>query len=175
MDKLKEVLVNEFEIKDLWPLKYFLGMEVACSKKGIVVSHWKHVLDLLKETRMLRCKPSNTPMKSNYKVGPITKSPLVDKWMYQQLVGKLVYLSHTRLDIGFSISVVSQYMNNPNEKHLEAVYWILWYLKMTPRKDIYFRKWTNKGIEVYFDVDWVGFVQDKRSTTDSTCMFEGIL
>ena len=140
-------------------------MEVADSKKGIVVSHWKHVLDLLKETRMLRCKPSNTPMKSNYKVGPITKSPLVDKWMYQQLVGKLVYLSHTRLDIGFSISVVSQYMNNPNEKHLEAVYWILWYLKMTPRKDIYFRKWTNKGIEVYFDVDWVGFVQDKRSTT----------
>ena len=43
MDKLKEVLANEFEIKDLRPLKYFLGMEVDRSKKGIVVSQWKYV------------------------------------------------------------------------------------------------------------------------------------
>ena len=53
MDKLKEVLANEFEIKDLRPLKYFLGMEVDRSKKGIVVSQWKYVLDLLKEIGML--------------------------------------------------------------------------------------------------------------------------
>ena len=57
-------------------------MEVACSKKDIVVSHWKHILDLLKETRMLGCKPSNTPMESNYKVGLITKNPPIDKGRY---------------------------------------------------------------------------------------------
>ena len=67
MDKLKEVLPNEFEIKDLGPLKYFLGMEIARSKKGIVVSQWKYVLDLLQATGMQGCKPSDTPMESNYK------------------------------------------------------------------------------------------------------------
>ena len=46
-------MAREIEIKDLGTLKYFLGMEVACSKRVIVVSQQKHILDLLKETGML--------------------------------------------------------------------------------------------------------------------------
>ena len=88
-------LPNEFEIKDLGPLKYFLGMEIARSKKGIVVSQWKYVLDLLQATGMLGCKPSDTPMESNYKAWLMAKSPPTDKGRYQRLVGKLIYLSHT--------------------------------------------------------------------------------
>ena len=63
-------------------------------------------------------------------------SPPVDKgrYRYQRLVGKLIYLSHTRPDIGFSVSMVSQFMNNPTEKHMTAVTRILRYLKMTPGK-----------------------------------------
>ncbi|RVW54646.1 Retrovirus-related Pol polyprotein from transposon TNT 1-94 [Vitis vinifera] len=60
---------KEFEIKDLGNLKYFLGMEIARSKKGIAVSQRKYVLDLLNETGMLGCKPAETPMDtlSNWK------------------------------------------------------------------------------------------------------------
>ena len=94
MDCLKKVLVKEFEIKDLGTLKYFLGMEVARSKKGIVVSQGKYILDLLKETGMLGCKPTDTPMESTYKIGLKEDSPPVDTRRYQQLVAKLIYLSH---------------------------------------------------------------------------------
>ena len=59
---IKSFLTAEFEIKDLGNLKYFLGMEIARSRKGIFVSQRKYVLDLLKETRMLGCKPTHTPM-----------------------------------------------------------------------------------------------------------------
>lgn len=52
IDQLKTSLAAEFKIKDLGALKYFPGMEVAQSKKGIVVSQWKYILDLLKETGM---------------------------------------------------------------------------------------------------------------------------
>ena len=165
MDCLKEVLAREFEIKDLGTLKYFLGMEVARSKKGIVASQQKYILDLLKETGMLGCKPSNTPMESTYKIGLKEDSPPIDTGRYQWLVGKLIYLSHTRPDIGFLVSVVSQFMNKPNEEHLEAVYRILRYLKMTPGKGIFFKKGMNKDIEVYSDADWAGSVKDQRSTT----------
>nr|KYP53276.1 hypothetical protein KK1_024903 [Cajanus cajan] len=62
INKLKDSLATEFEIKDLESLKYFLGMEVARSKKGIVVSQRKYILDLLKETVMMGCRPAETPI-----------------------------------------------------------------------------------------------------------------
>ena len=55
-------------------------------------------------------------------------------------------------------------MNKPNEEHLEIVYQILRYLKMTLGKGIFYKKGMNKDIEVYSDVDWVGSVMDRRST-----------
>jgi len=125
MDCLKKLLSREFKIKDLGHLKYFLGMEVARSSKGISVSQRKYVLDLLKETGMAGCKPVDTPMDPNTKLGVRTDGTVVDKGRYQRLVGKLIYLAHTRPDIGFLVSVVSQFMNNPSEEHMEAVYQIL--------------------------------------------------
>ncbi|RVX04977.1 Retrovirus-related Pol polyprotein from transposon TNT 1-94 [Vitis vinifera] len=96
---------KEFEIKDLGNLKYFLGMEIARSKKGIAVSQRKYVLDLLNETGMLGCKPTETPMDTTVKLEESDGSAPVDKRRYQRLMGKLIYLSHTRPDIGFSVSV----------------------------------------------------------------------
>lgn len=104
MSILKKVLTKEFEAKDLDNLKYFLGMEVAQSKKGIFVFQCKHVLDLLKDTRMLGCKSANTTIESNYKIGLKNDCASVDKGRYQRLVGKLIYLSHNRPDIGFLVS-----------------------------------------------------------------------
>jgi hypothetical protein len=61
MERLKRNLAVDFEIKDLGPLKYFLGMEVERSKKGIVVSQRKYVLYLLQATCMSGCKHADTP------------------------------------------------------------------------------------------------------------------
>ncbi|RVW80146.1 Retrovirus-related Pol polyprotein from transposon TNT 1-94 [Vitis vinifera] len=150
IDLLKKLLTKEFEIKDLRNLKYFLGMEIARSKKGIAVSQRKYVLDLLNETGMLGCKPAETPMDTTVKLEESNGSALVDKGRYQRLVGKLIYLSHTRPDIGFFVSVVSQFMNNPTEKHMTAVIRILRYLKMTPGKGLFFQRTTKKEIEIFF-------------------------
>ena len=165
IDLLKKLLTKEFEIKDLGNLKYFLGMEIARSKKGIAVSERKYVLDLLNETGMLGCKPAETPMDSTVKLEESDGSPPVDKGRYQRLVGKLIYLSHTRPDIGFSVSMVSQFMNNPTEKHMTAVTRILRYLKMTPGKGLFFQRTTKKEIEIFSDTDWAGSVTDRRSTS----------
>ncbi|RVW63213.1 Copia protein [Vitis vinifera] len=104
---LKKYLSEEFEVKDLGNLKYFLGMEVARSRKGIVVSQRKYILDLLKEIGMLGCKPIDTPMDSQKKLGIEKESTPVDRGRYQRLVGRLIYLSHTRPDIGFAGNLVT--------------------------------------------------------------------
>ncbi|KAL0543454.1 hypothetical protein IC582_018550 [Cucumis melo] len=165
ISQLKQRMGDEFEIKDLGNLKYFLGMEVARSKEGISVSQRKYTLDLLTETGMLGCRPADTPIEFNCKLGNSDDQVPVDKEQYQRLVGKLIYLSHTRPDISFAVSVVSQFMQAPYEKHMEAVNRILRYLKNTPGKGLMFRKTNRKTIEAYTDSDWAGSVIDRKSTS----------
>ena len=122
IQQLKGVLSTEFEVKDLGKLKYFLGMEVTLSKEDVVVSQRKYTLDLLSEVGMLGSKPTNVPKDFNHKTDMSTKGKKVDKKRYQKLVGKLIYLSHTRPDISFFVGVVSQFMHDPMKEHLEAIY-----------------------------------------------------
>ncbi|RVW83721.1 Retrovirus-related Pol polyprotein from transposon RE1 [Vitis vinifera] len=152
VERLKKVLATEFEVKDLGQMQYFLGMEVARSRKGISISQRKYVLNLLTETDMLGCKPSDTPIKARNRMES-DKKP-VDREKYQRLVGRLIYLSHTRPDIVFAVSVVSQYMYSPKESHLEAVYKILRYLKGSPGRGLFFKKSDSKKVEIYTDIDW---------------------
>ncbi|CAN1305751.1 Copia protein [Linum perenne] len=162
---LKKKLAAEFEIKDLGHLKYFLGMEIARSKDCLIVSQRKYVLDLLNETGMLGCKPIDTPMEQNKRWTREAEPTLVERGRYQRLVGKLIYLSHTRPDITFAVGIVSQHMQSPNEDHMEAVYRILRYLKGSPGLGLQFSKKDTRGIEVYTDASWAGELTDRRSTS----------
>ncbi|KAK3024584.1 hypothetical protein RJ639_044326 [Escallonia herrerae] len=119
------------------------GMEVARSKSGITVSQRKYVLDLLRDTG----------------------GKDVDREQYQRLVGKLIYLSHTRPDIAFAVSLISQFMHSPKKKHLDAVYGVLRYLKGTPGKGLFFKREDNRMVEIYTNADWAGSSVDRRSTS----------
>ena len=67
----------------------------------------KYILDLLKEVDKLGCKTSRVPIEQNHKIGNDEENPKVEKTQYQRLVGKVIYLSHTRPDIAYVVSVVS--------------------------------------------------------------------
>ncbi|KAL6131056.1 hypothetical protein ACLB2K_069434 [Fragaria x ananassa] len=103
MESLQKCLSKEFEMKDLRQLKYFLGIEVARSKEGISLSQRKYVLDLLAETGMLDCKPVETPIEMNHNLAISSNQVPTDKRRYQRLVGRLIYLSHTRPDIVYAL------------------------------------------------------------------------
>ncbi|XP_022774064.1 uncharacterized protein LOC111316344 [Durio zibethinus] len=94
----------------------------------------------------------------------VARSKNVDRGRYQRLVGRLIYLSHTRPDIAFAISVVSQYLHSPLEEHLEALYRILRYLKNTPSKGLLFEKNEQRNVEEFTDADYAGLIEDRRST-----------
>ena len=89
----------------------------------------------------------DTPINPNKKLGDGKEGDMVNTTRYQKLVGKLIYLSHTRPDIAFAMSLVSQFMYSPYKKHLEAMYRILRYLKGTPGKGLLFQKTTQQNIE----------------------------
>ena len=77
----------------------------------------------------------------------------IDKGQYQRLVGKLIYLTHTRPNLSFAFSIVSQFLSNPSQAHLEAMYRILRYLKKDLGEGLLFTKSLNQSLEVYMDAD----------------------
>jgi hypothetical protein len=169
--QVKDSLGKQFEVKDLGQLRYFLGIEIARSPKGILLSQRKYVLDLLSETHMLGCRSASTPIDLNHKLSVECGNP-VNKERYQRLVGRLIYLCHTRPDISYVVSVVSRYMHDPRKEHLEVVYRILRYLKSSPGKGIIFKSHGHLNVEGYCDADWVSCPDDRRSTS-GYCVFVG--
>ncbi|RVW88304.1 Retrovirus-related Pol polyprotein from transposon RE1 [Vitis vinifera] len=142
IQKLKQHLFTHFQTKDLGKLKYFLGIEIAQSSSGVVLSQRKYALDILEETGMLDCKPVDTPMDPNVKLVPGQGEPLGDPGRYRRLVGKLNYLTITRPDISFPVSVVSQFLQSPCDSHWDVVIRILRYIKSSPGQGVLYE---NRG------------------------------
>ncbi|KAJ0503054.1 putative RNA-directed DNA polymerase [Helianthus annuus] len=165
MRELKANLFNDFEMKDLGRLKYFLGIEVLRSRRGIFICQKKYILDLLAETGMVDCKPADTPLKVNHKLRMEEGAELTNKERYQRLVGKLIYLSHTRPDIAYAVGVVSKFMHRPEVTHMEAVMGIIRYLKGTVGHGVLFQQNNHLKVQLYTDADWAGDKDDGRSTS----------
>ncbi|KAE9592899.1 putative RNA-directed DNA polymerase [Lupinus albus] len=130
INQIKSLLNTAFSIKDIGQLKFFLGMEIARAETGISLYQKKYTLDLLQDTGMLASKPCSTPMDYARKlVSAEDGTALDDPTVYRRLMGKLLYLTHTRSDICFSVSHLSQFVSKPTNLHLEGAKRVLRYLK----------------------------------------------
>jgi hypothetical protein len=128
--------------EELGRLKYFLGIEISRSPKGIVLSQRKYDLDLLSDTSMLGYRAASTPIDQNHKLCAHA-GDVVDRESYQKLVGRLLYLCHTGM-----ILEVSTW----------GCYRILQYLKDIPVKGN-----GHLNVDGYSDADWASCLDDRRS------------
>ncbi|XP_022748104.1 uncharacterized protein LOC111297736 [Durio zibethinus] len=119
-DLLQRYLSQEFEIKELGRLKYFLGIEVACSKDGIFLSQRKYVLDLLKHTRKLS-KVASTPIDQNHRIGANKRGDDVNKGGYQGLVEGL-YLEKEVIKFSLEASTDADYASFVVDKRSTSGY-----------------------------------------------------
>ena len=103
-------MCKHFQTKDLGSLKYFLGIEVAQSKDGVVTSQRKYALDILQETGMIDYRLVDSPMDPNQKLTTKEGELFSDPEKYRRLVGKLIYLTIMRLHLSFAVGIVSQFM-----------------------------------------------------------------
>ncbi|KAD6455029.1 hypothetical protein E3N88_09735 [Mikania micrantha] len=176
LKKIKDTtlfLDNKFSIKDLGPLKFFLGIEVARTDDGLVLSQRKYTLDILEDTGMMGCRPSSFPMEQNLKLDKCDEEQRVDGQQYRRLVGRLLYLQATRPDITFAVNVLSQFVNDPRESHMEAANRVLRYLKATPGQGILLPKAGGTKLTVYSDSDWLGCPFTRRSRTGYLLLLGG--
>ncbi|KAM2058558.1 hypothetical protein ACFX16_031124 [Malus domestica] len=86
--------------------------------------------------------------------------------------GKLIYLTITRPDIAYSVSLISQFMHSHTLLHWEIVKRILRYLKGSIGRGLLLKNHGSNHIMAYIDVDWAGNALDRKSTT-RFCTFVG--
>ena len=116
---------------------------------------------------MTDCKPMVTSMVINLKKlhDAVTGSDLVDPTQYRQLIGSLLYLVHTKPDICYAVSALSQFMSSPKHIHWIAAKHILRYLKGTQDYGLRYTSGGGVLLHGFSDSDWEGSVQDQKSTS----------
>ena len=131
IQELKDFLSQQFEMKDLGHLSYFLGLEITHSTDGLYITQAKYASKLLSRVGLTDSKTVDTPVELNVHLTPSGGKPLSNPSLYRRLVGNLVYLTITHLDISYAVHQVSQYLSAPRSTHYAVVLHILRYLKGT--------------------------------------------
>ncbi|KAK9740369.1 hypothetical protein RND81_03G030100 [Saponaria officinalis] len=130
-------------------------------------SQENYARDLLKKFNMSNCKITTTPTNRNEKLQREDGTEHADGIMYRSLVGGLNYLTHTRPNIAFSVSVVSTCMDNPTKLHLGAAKRILRYVAGTSNFGIWFNNVSYSTFKLigFTDSDWAGCFDDRKGTS----------
>jgi hypothetical protein len=113
---------------------------------------------------MTYCKYASTPFLSGVKLEDGGETPLVDNTLYRQLVGSLLYLTHSRLDLSYAVGAVSKFMQEPHELHWKVVKRILRYVQGTITFGIHYVAESTLDIIGFTDSNWAGDIIDHKST-----------
>ena len=152
--EFKSSMLSRFEMTDMGLLHYFLGLKVKQMEDRIFASQKKYASDLLKKFGMVNCKSVVTPMNVNEKLQVEDGTEQIDATSFRSLVGGLIYLSHTRLDISFSVGVVSRFMSKPSKQHFGAAKRILRYIAGMVDYGIWYSHVLDFKLCGFTDSDW---------------------
>ena len=165
IENFKTVMKEEFEMTDMGLLRYFLGIAVDQNEKGIFISQARYVNQVLSRFNMEECKAAITPTVMGLKLSRDDSSKDFDPSLYKSIIGSLTYLTTTRPDIMYAVSLISKFMERPKEAHWQAAKRILRYVKGTKMFEILYNVSEHSYLVGYTDIDWAGSVDDRKSTS----------
>ena len=165
VEEFKQEMMHVFEMTDLDLMTYFLGKEVKQSQNEVFICQKKYAKEILKKFQIEECKVTSTPMNRKEKLSKDDGADKVDEGYFRSLIGCLMYLTTTRTDILFVVSLLSCFMHGDSEIHLRVAKRILRYIKGTVSYDVKFEKCQSFKLYGFSDNDRVGSIDDMKSTS----------
>ena len=141
-------------------------------KHGTFLSQSKYYFDLLKKFKMEASKEAATPIAINCLMDADEARNQVDSTKYRRLIGSLLYLTTSRLDIQFGVCLCARFQSNPKESYFKAAKRILKYLKGTTNVGLWYPNEFNIVLSGFSDSDYVRCKLDRKSTS-GTCHLLG--
>ncbi|XP_019053103.1 PREDICTED: uncharacterized protein LOC109114618 [Nelumbo nucifera] len=152
-------------MSDLGIMHYFLGIEVVQSDAGIFVSQKKYAQEILDRFDMKNCNSTTTLVETGLKLVKNPAGKGVDSTLYKQMVGSLMYLTATRPNLMYVVSLISRYMEQPKDIHLLAAKRILRYLRGTTELGLLYKKGEQSCLIGFIDSDYARDLDDRKSTS----------
>nr|GEU97715.1 retrovirus-related Pol polyprotein from transposon TNT 1-94 [Tanacetum cinerariifolium] len=149
-----------------------LRLQIKQMEDGIFFNQSKYIKEMLKKFGLEDSKPMKTPKSSNTKLTKDKECKSLDSTKYRGMIGSLLYLTTSRLDIMFSVCLCARFQEAPKASHLEAVKRIFQYIKGTTHLELWYPKGTSIETVVYIDSDHAEDYVDRKRTS-SICTFVG--
>jgi hypothetical protein len=133
--KFSDTMSREFEISMMGELTFFLGLQAKQTHEETFVHQGKYTKDpkdVLKKFDMGEAKPLSTPMTTMVALDEDKEGEVMDQKEYRSMIGSLLYLMVTRLDIQFMVCLCTCFQSSPCTSHRQAVKRILRYLRFIP-------------------------------------------
>jgi len=162
---VKQQLSAEFQMPDLGPLSYFLGIEVKQSTKRYHLSQSKYIQDLIACTGITDDWTAATPLDLHLQLPLIDGVPLQDPSQYRHIVGSLVYLTVTRPDNAHAVHILSQFVCAPTSVHFGHLLRVLRYLRGTSSQSLFYAHDSPLQLHAYSHSTWASDPNDRRSIT----------
>lgn len=155
---------REFDMTDLGEMRFFLGIEVLQRSDGIFICQRKYANEVLSRFGMTNSNFVCNPIVPGQKVTSDENGIKVDATQYKQIVGSLMYLTTTRPDLMFPVCLISRFMGSPTQLHFAAAKRVLRYLKGTVSYGVFYKKGGTSDLVGFTDSDYVGDIEDSKST-----------
>ena len=144
-------LQDRFDIRKLGLVQKYIGVEFVHLPHGIFLHQTPYILQILEDSGMLDCRPEHVPLPAGLHLFTDMNSPPINSTIYCQLVGKLIFLTTTRPDLAFLVGLVSRFMTQPQQAHLDVVYYILRYVKKTATYGLFYSRHDTDTIQGFND------------------------
>nr|GEU75329.1 uncharacterized mitochondrial protein AtMg00810-like [Tanacetum cinerariifolium] len=170
----EKLMKDKFRMSSMGELTFFLGLQAKQKPDGIFISQDKYVAEILRKFGLTDKKSASTRIDTEK---PLLKDPdgeNVDVHTYRSMIGSLMYLTSSRLDIMFAVYACARFQVTPKVSHLHAVKRIFRYLKGKPHLGLWYPKDSPFNLVAYSDSDYDGASLDRKSKTGG-CQFFGYI